>query len=56
MLPGWLPGYYCGSAEIYGEDSLSTEFMLTSKELEPTGFLNEDKTWRFKFSHFDKEY
>ena len=24
--------------------------------MEPTGFLLEDKTWRFKFSHFDKEY
>ena len=30
--------------------------MMTSKELEPAGFLMQDKTWRFKFSHFDKEY
>ena len=44
-----------GHVEILYDKSLSSDFMSMGKELEPTGFLYEDKTYKFMFAKFDKE-
>lgn len=42
--------------EIYKNKDLSTEFYSLSKELEPAGFLKENREFKFKFPAFEKEY
>lgn len=56
MLPGWLFGYFLQNSEIYSNKDLSTEFTSLSKELEPAGILTENKSYKFKFPNFEKEY
>ena len=56
MLPYWLFMQIFIDAEIFGDSNLSAQFTLLSKELEPAGYLTSNKSFKFKFSHFDKEY
>lgn len=56
MLPHRLFGYDPPHLEIYSNKDLSTEFNSLSKELEPAGILTENKTYKFKFPNFEKEY
>lgn len=56
MLFGWLAMYIWLYQEIYTDSNLSSEFTTLSKELEPVGYLTTNKTYKFKFSNFDKDY
>lgn len=56
MLPHRVYWYSFPQVEIYNEPHLSSEFTLLSKELEPAGYLTANKQYKFKFSHFDKDY
>ena len=56
MLPYRLLGYSSKHLEIYANKDLSTEFISLSKELEPAGILTENKSYKFKFPNFEKEY
>jgi len=42
--------------EVLSDKSQSTDFMSTSKELGPSGTLNEDKSYKFEFRKFDKSF
>lgn len=44
-----------GHIEILYDKNQSSDFMNMGKELEPAGFLYEDKTYKFMFAKFDKE-
>lgn len=38
------------------DPKLSSDFMSMGRELEPTGVLQEDKTYKFAFNKFEKSY
>lgn len=56
MLSRRIFGYSIFYSEIYSNKDLSTEFTSLSKELEPAGILTENKSYKFKFPNFEKEY
>jgi vacuolar protein sorting-associated protein 26 len=56
VLPHRIPRYPQAHSEIYANKDLSTEFMSLSKELEPAGLMTENKSYKFKFPNFEKEY
>lgn len=42
--------------EIINDQKQSSDFMSMSRELEPQGILTEDKTFKFAFTKFEKQY
>lgn len=56
MLPRRILRYFTSHLEIYSNKDLCTEFTSISKELEPAGILTENKSYKFKFPNFEKEY
>jgi len=45
-----------GHIECLTDPKLSSDFMSMGRELEPTGILQEDKTYKFTFNKFEKSY
>jgi len=45
-----------GKIESYVDAKQSSDFMSMGRELEPIGTLNEDKTYNFTFSKFEKQF
>lgn len=45
-----------GYIEIINDKAQNTEFMSNSRELEPSGTLNEDKDYKFAYNKFEKLY
>lgn len=56
MFPGRVLRYILFDIEIFSNKDLCTEFTSLSKELEPAGILTENKTFKFRFPNFEKEY
>lgn len=45
-----------GRIEIINDQKQSSDFMSMSRELEPQGIMMEDKTFKFAFTKFEKQY
>lgn len=44
------------TVEIINDQKQSSDFMSMSRELEPQGIMMEDKTFKFAFTKFEKQY
>jgi len=45
-----------GRIECFFDKNQSSDFMSMSRELEPTGLITDDKSYKFAFNKFEKQY
>ena len=42
--------------ELFYDRKVSSDFHVNARELEPLGVLSQDKSYKFKFKDFEKQY
>jgi hypothetical protein len=42
--------------ELFYDKKISSDFHIIARELEPLGSLTQDKSYKFKFKDFEKQY